>query len=360
MLSTRDLLARLVACRPVSADIPQVNAAARLLEIYLREAGLHTVSEEMPDGRRAVWAATVPGKRVTVLLNAHLDVVPAEDPRQFELREHAGWLTGRGSDDCLGNCALLANALIRLRGQAVSAGAIFSADEEIGGRSTLAMVERGYAAGKVVLVFDGKGYTLVHAQKGIMTLKLIARGRAGHAAEPWLSDNAIDRLLAGYQKVLPLFPPVAPPDEWRNTLAATLLHSGTVTNRIPDMAEMTLNIRFIADAEADRLRQAIHEASGLEVEGTVECWPLSFAKNDPVLQHLHQSMETGLEHAIEIRHLNGATDARHFRSLRVPIAILGLPGHGGHGPHEAIEAAGLVAYERWLHDYLALEARTAD
>ena len=356
MLPTRDLLARLVACRPVSADIPQVNAAARVLELYLRDAGLYTVSEEMPDGRRAVWAATVPGKQVKILLNAHVDVVPAEDPRQFELREHDGLLIGRGSDDCLGNCALLANALIRLRDQAVSIGVIFTADEEIGGRSTLAMVERGYAADQAVLVFDGKGYTLVHAQKGIMTLKLIAHGRAGHAAEPWLSDNAIDHLLAGYQKVLPLFPPVAPPEEWHNTMAATLLHSGTVTNRIPDIAEMTLNIRFIADAEADRLRQAIQEASGLEVEGAVECWPLNLAANDPTLQQLHRSMEAGLGHAIEIRHLNGATDARHFRSMQVPIAILGLPGHGGHGPHEAIEAAGLTAYENWLHSYLTTEA----
>ncbi|MFA5203275.1 MAG: M20/M25/M40 family metallo-hydrolase [Lentisphaeria bacterium] len=356
MLETRELLARLVACRPVSADIPQVNTATRLLEAYLRKAGLHVAVEELPDGRHTLWAATVPGKQVQVLLNAHLDVVPAEDPRQFTLQEQDGWLLGRGSDDCLGNAALLANTLVRLCGRKVSAGALFSVDEEIGGRSTLAMVERGYGANKLVLVFDGRGYTLVHAQKGILTLKLIARGRAGHAAEPWLSDNAIDRLLAGYEKVKPLFPPVAPPDEWHNTLAATLLHAGTVTNRIPDRAEMTLNIRFIADGEAERLRQAIRDASGLEVEGTVECWPLVFAADDPTLQALHRSMEAGLGRAIEIRHINGATDARHFRTTSVPVAILGLPGRGGHGPHEAIECSGLAAYERWLLNYLETEA----
>ena len=56
---------------------------------------------------------------------------------------------------------------------------------------------------------------------------------------------------------------------------------------------------------------------------------------------------------IRLVRMNGATDARHFVSLDVPVAILGAPGRDVHGAAEAVEIAGLRAYEEMLARFLA-------
>ncbi|NOY79412.1 MAG: M20 family metallopeptidase [Kiritimatiellaeota bacterium] len=345
-----ELLCALAACRPVSADVSAVNHAVDLLWGELEEAGLHIVVEELA-GRRILYAATEPGcTRPEVLLNAHLDVVPAE-PEQYEIRETDGRLYGRGACDCLGNCVVAARVLHRLKGRA-SVGAVFSSDEEIGGETTAAMVERGYGATRLVLVMDGGGYALTVGQKGVLTVRLRARGVACHAAEPWKGENAIDRLIAGYLRVRKLFPEVQPPDTWQNTLVASRLSAGTVSNRVPDAAEMTLNVRFTEQSTAADLLEQLVAASGLDADCLMECPPVAFSPDTPILRCLVEHMQRFLDRPIEVNRLNGATDARHFVRAGVPIGIIGLPGADVHGAGEFVERAALAMYEEMLAGFI--------
>ena len=353
MLDAIELLQKLMHCRPVSADIPAVNHAVEVLEAELKTAGLFTAIEDL-DGRAILYACTEPGeKRPAVLLNAHLDVVPASDHKLFDLREDPkkGRLYGRGTSDCLGNCVVAARVLSRMQGNA-SVGAIFSTDEEIGGATTAAMVERGYGARLLILVMDGGGYALVVGQKGVLTLKLKARGIACHAAEPWKGENALDRLILGYLKIRELFPEVQPPDTWKNTLAATVLHAGTASNRVPDTAEMTLNIRYTENSAIEELIEEIETASALEVDTAMTCPPVFFSPDTPILKELAACMKRRFDRKIPIKRLNGATDARHFVSLNVPVGIIGVPGADSHGRNEYVEKDGLEAYEEMLADFL--------
>jgi len=353
MRSATRLLRALAACRPVSADVPAVNSVVDLLWAELESAGLHTVIEEL-DARRILFASTVAdGECPDVLLNAHLDVVPGE-PDQFDLKEENGRLYGRGTSDCLGNCAVAARVLNRLKGRA-SVGAIFSTDEEIGGATTAAMVERGYGANHLILVMDGGGYAVTVGQKGVLTVRLKAGGVACHAAEPWKGENAIDRLIEGYRRVRQLFSRVTPPDTWRNTLVASKLSAGTVSNRVPDIAEMTLNIRFTGESTAAGLLEQLVAVSGLDAECLMTCPPVSFSPETPILKRLAEHMERSFERPIEVTRLNGATDARHFVSVDAPIAIIGLPGADVHGKNECVEKAALAAYENMLAGFI--EAR---
>ncbi len=345
-----ELLRALAACRPVSADVAAVNRAVDLLRAELEEAGLHVTVEELA-GRRILYAAAMPGcTRPDVLLNAHLDVVPAE-PEQYEVREEEGRLYGRGACDCLGNCAVAARVLARLNGRA-SVGAVFSTDEEIGGETTAAMVERGYGATRLILVMDGGGYALTVGQKGVLTVRLRARGVACHAAEPWKGENAIDRLVAGYLRVRELFPEVQPPDTWRNTMVASKLSAGTVSNRVPDAAEMTLNIRFTEKSTAAGLLEQLVAASGLDADCLMECPPVAFSPDTPILKSLVEHMKLIFDRPIEVNRLNGATDARHFVATGVPIGIIGLPGADVHGAGEFIERDALAAYEEMLAGFI--------
>ncbi|MCK5805913.1 MAG: M20/M25/M40 family metallo-hydrolase, partial [Lentisphaeria bacterium] len=235
MKNSIELLKELISLRPVSADIENVNRASGVLFEYLTGEGLHCVVEHA-DGRDVLFAATEETKTPDVLLNAHVDVVPAED-HQFVPFERDGQLVGRGTNDCLGNAVILAQTLIRCQGRA-SVGALFSSDEEIGGMTTRAMVERGYGAQRLILIVDGSQYAVAVAQKGVLTLELQAEGKAAHASTPWQGSNAIDTLIDGYARIRDMFPGVTAGDEWHNTMVASIIQAGTVANRVPDKASL--------------------------------------------------------------------------------------------------------------------------
>ena len=350
MRPTVDLLSELMACRPVTADVERVNSAVEVLRLHLETAGLHTCVEDL-DGRTILYASAVPGRMPKVLLNAHLDVVPA-DEGMFRLREEEGRLAGRGTHDCLGNSAVAAQALVRAKDFA-SAGVVFSTDEETGGETTEAMVRRGYGATDLVLVLDGAGYAITTAQKGVLTVSLKATGTACHGAEPWKGENAIDKLVDGYARIREMFLPVRPPDEWRNTMIAATIGAGTVHNRVPDEAEMVLNIRYTETTTADELLEAMRGASGLTLEPRMACAPVFFSDDTPAFSRLAECMRQALGRDIDLIRMNGATDARHFAELGVPGAIIGIPGQDPHGAGECVEAEGLAAYEDMLTTFLS-------
>jgi succinyl-diaminopimelate desuccinylase len=345
MKDTIALLKELIPLHPVSSDISAVNEVTAVLQEYLMAGGAHCQVEEI-DGRQVLFAGTHDTKAPDVLLNAHVDVVPAE-ARQFTPYEQDGWLHGRGSGDCLGHAVICAQTVLRSLGKR-SVGAIFSADEEIGGATTLGMVERGYGASRLVLVVDGASHAIAVAQKGILSVTLTATGKAAHSSAPWLGDNAIDRLIDGYQRIRNLFPEVNQGDEWHNTLAAACINGGTAHNRIPDQAEMTINIRYIDPAGRDAIVGKLREQSGLEVKVLMECPPVVFSEEAPEFRVLGECMRRELDHEIAFVRMNGATDARHFAALGVPVAIIGSPARDIHGDDEAVEIAPLRAYEDLL------------
>jgi len=349
-MDTVKLLAQMMSFQPVTADAERVNRLVDFLGDYLRRGGLHVKVEKL--GRRKIlFAGTRPGRTPAVLLNAHLDVIPAPDS-MFKLRRQGRWLLGRGTDDCLGNCAIIANTLIAA-GAAADAGAVFSTDEETGGATAARMAELGYGGRRMILIMDGYGYAVATAQKGILALRLRARGKACHSSTPWKGENAIDRLMAAYQRVRSAFPAVRAGDEWHTTMSANIIQAGTVFNRVPDTAEIVLDIRYTEKDRPSDLIKKLRRLSGLQIEKVNES-PLMFCDEQaPALQEFHACMQRGLRRKIAWKRMNGATDARHFRAGKAPVAIIGLPGGGAHAMTERVPAAGLRQYEDMLRGYLA-------
>lgn len=351
MLDTVELISALMACRPESAAIERVNQAQELMRARLSAEGLYCTMELVGE-RKVLFAATKPGKCQDVLLNAHLDVVPAEDAL-YTPRVEGGNLYGRGAIDCFGNAVCIAKVLCALKDRA-SVGAIFTADEEIGGATTAAMVGKGYVASKVALVLDSGAFSLTIAQKGIFSLRLRAHGRAGHASRPWDSDNAIDKLIDGYLRLRQAWPAVSKEDNWHNTMAACIISAGHVSNQIPGEAEMTINFRFIADADYEKIVAQVRELTGLEVEPGRPSMPLYSDENSPALQALLAAMRRAFpERQIGVGKMCGATDARHMKNMGVPVGIIGVRGGGAHGANEFVDLANIEQYVHLLVDYIS-------
>ncbi|MFN2352810.1 MAG: M20/M25/M40 family metallo-hydrolase, partial [Kiritimatiellia bacterium] len=220
-------------------------------------------------------------------------------------------------------------------------------------------VSLGYR-GALVLIMDGEGYAVKTAQKGILALRLLARGRACHSSTPWRGRNAIDRLIAGYLKIKEEFPAVRAGDEWHATASGNVIRAGTVFNRVPDTAEMTLDVRYTEKEKPGELLRRLRRRSGLQIT-QVTASPVVYCDAEhPVLLNLRGCMRNRLRRKITLGKMNGATDARHFVALGVPQAILGLPGGGAHGRNERVQLAGMARYEALLQELAMGALATAD
>ncbi len=344
-----ELLKESIRCKPVSENVPCVNRAVECMHEFLRVHGLHCEIQEL-NGRKILYAATSPGRIQDVLLNAHLDVVPAPDS-MFEPEERDGKLFGRGTADCLGHAVIIARLLCDCAGKP-GISAIFTSDEEIGGETTAFMVKQGYGARKMILVLDGAPGAIACAQKGILVLTLRASGKGGHASIPWCLDNPIDRLIDGYRNLRSAWPAL-PDDHWGDSMAPCILSAGSAGNQIPDTAEMVLNIRFVREENRGEILRRVRELTGLEVTVDQETSPLFVDENHPAMQLLRKTMQEqypGRE--IPFFRMHGATDARHFARSGVPIAILGTDAGGVHMAEEWISIQGMEDTLRILKNFI--------
>ena len=155
-------------------------------------------------GEKAAGAAAggVPAGR-DLLLNGHIDVVPAGDeaawttpPWEPALRD--GRIYGRGAVDMKGGlcCALFAakavrDAGVRLRGRLSVASVV---GEEDGGTGTLATILRGHSADGAVVVEPTRLH-VVPAQAGSLMFRLIVHGLSAHGCVREEGVNAVEKFV---------------------------------------------------------------------------------------------------------------------------------------------------------------------
>ena len=343
--SESKLLEELIAIPSVSRDIPQVNRAQRHLQAWLESKGVACVRETMPDGHELVFASTRPGKEQDFILSVHLDVVPA-GPEQFAAKRDGDRVSGRGACDCKGPCVAVAQALVRLKGRA-SVGAIFGADEEIGGLTTRWMVERGYRPRKMTLVADSSWNKITYAQKGHTYFTVTSRGKGGHSSRPWTFQEPITPLCAAYLKLRAAWDEAhpLPEDKWSDVLTCTFVKAdGGAFNRVPDEASFVVNLRGISADSADRAEKFIREVTGLEVTRGEDSKPFATDPRDPLIAELRAAMRhqyPGEE--IPLVKMVAATDARCFHDCGTPVAVIGVKGGGAHAVDEWVSLAGVDA-----------------
>ncbi|MBO4631925.1 MAG: M20/M25/M40 family metallo-hydrolase [Lentisphaeria bacterium] len=339
------LLEDLIRLRPVSEDVQAVNRATDLLHNYLSGHGLHCTVEEL-EGRKILYASNVSDKNPDLLLNAHIDVVPAAYESQYEPEYRDGRIYARGAGDCLGNAVCIVKILCEAEPD-MSIGAIFTTNEETGGETTGRMVELGYNAKHAIVVMDHwNNYSICCAQKGILIAKLTAHGKGGHSSEPWAFDNPIDKLMDGYLRFRSTWKNPPKDDQWHSTMAATVISGGMVGNQIPDTAEMLLNFRYIRPGENEEIMQKLREVTGLEVTLDRICPPVTVSEDAPVLKILADTVEeiAGVRPGFD--RMNGATDARWFASLKTPIAIMGIESDGAHAKVEYARVDSIELFSR--------------
>lgn len=289
-----------------------------------------------------------------VLLMSHIDVVDAPDPL-FVPVEREGQLYGRGSVDDKYAVAL---SLVLLKEQlqemqksgggqeTLPFGILITGDEEIGGHSGAKEALKEIKTDFCIALDGGALHRIVKKEKGILRLKLISRGKAAHAARPWLGDNAIDKLIKDYLSMRTFFQESSP-DHWHKTLNFSIIQAGKSPNQVPDYAEALFDIRFTEEDNMDEVVQQIRSDIQGEIEVTAR-EPLFLGGESPYLELLLEiaaGAEVGFEH--------GASDARFLQEHGISGIVWGADGDlSQHSTEEHVNIESITRLYRILDGFM--------
>lgn len=298
-----------------------------------------------------------------ILLCGHLDVVKHIEPGSYRSEIRDGKIYGPGAGDMKGQLAIMIE-LIRHLGRenpGLSVGLAITSDEERGGENGVKFLveEEQLRCGRAIIPDGGSLTDVTVEEKGIIHLRIRAKGEAAHAARPWLGSNALHDLSLGLIRVQEWFDSFIPGDlhpdrnetHWFPTCALTMLSTPNDSpNRIPAEAGAVLDIRFVPPETSATILEQISSllGSGFEVEPIVAAEPTHLAPDKEFLEVIGEV--TG-EEARLVRACGGS-DGRFFCAHDIPV-LLSRPRVGNlHGRDEWIEVESMLSYFEICRRYI--------
>ncbi len=425
----------LIALHQELVRIPTVNTghmptggetvACALLADFFTRNDIPCETHESAPGRGNL-IARIDGQTAhpSLLLMSHTDVVPVEDETVWTYPPFSGAIQdgkvwGRGSSDAKSLVSTGAMCLALLRRHNIplhgSLRFLAAADEETGGeygagwvaehlsdriRADVALNE---GAGGPLQTPGGLVFSIANGEKGRYEVHITVRGKSGHAAAPWRSDNALHQLADVLQRILayqpelntahPTFAAMAalyrlsetptaanidrlaaelPPDDElaasllratsRMTLTPTMVHAGLKSNSIPAAASLTCDVRTLPHQDAayvhNQVVRLLHGIPRVEIRVVSTAISTASAFDTPFLDACTRAVgvATGRPDATLLPTLTGGfTDSRFFRPLGTKVYNF-MPSHvtadtrnsGVHGVDENIEIAALRARLRFM------------
>ncbi len=143
------------------------------------------------------------GEGRSIILNGHIDVVPAGDKEQWDVEPYSGAIKdgkmyGRGVTDMKGGNVSLLLAIqalqalnIKLKGDVIFESVI---EEESGGSGTLSSILRGYKA-DAALIPEPTNMKIFPKQQGSMWFRLHVKGRSAHGGTRYEGVSAIEKSM---------------------------------------------------------------------------------------------------------------------------------------------------------------------
>ncbi len=237
-----DLLSRLIAIPSFSRE---EDATATLIEQFLKD-------EQINPYRKGnnVWAKNkyYDPKLPSVLLNSHHDTVKpntgyTRDP--FKPVSSEGKLFGLGSNDAGGPLvSLIATFLHFYNRQGLKYNVVLAAtaEEEISGTGGIESIWTDLLPIDFAIVGEPTNCEMATAEKGLMVLDCLARGKSGHAAR----EEGVNAIYAALDDIKWFksyrFPKISD-TLGEMKMSVTIINSGSQHNVVPDECRFTVDVR---------------------------------------------------------------------------------------------------------------------
>ncbi len=352
------LLDELVRFKTTCDNPKEIDACASFISDFLRGSGIF-VKRITINGRQSVMATLNDTMKPEVFLNAHFDVVPADDS-MFTPRKKSGKMFGRGVLDCKAQIAVLMLLMKELSAlpKRPDIGLMLTSDEEVGGASGVGSLLKSYDCRFAVVADGGKEFGIVTRHKAPLHIKLSAKGISAHGSTPWLGKNAADSLISAYERIRSLFPSnkelEASSDKWLPTISLGKFASGDSVNRVPDKAEMLVDIRLTEKEDGKSILRQIKRVCGGEVSVDIlsSARVLCTSTDNGYIKKLKSSAEKVLGRPVGFSSEHGATDGRYFAEKGIPVAIIWSIGNGEHSSNESVDIESVAKLYSILKEFI--------
>lgn len=352
-----------------------VKDIASFIEDWLETRGLKVEAYEPERGRVSLISKIGETDRPAIILNGHMDVVPAGNPKRWNFPPYCGEVKGskvlgRGATDMKGGLTsiIVAFATVFQVVKALPGRVILNAvpDEETGGEYGSGWcVKTGKVQGDACLIGEPSG--IRHSfigEKGICWLRLNSEGVPAHGSLPMLGDNAIEKLV----KALPIAQRMrreeaetpmeitsvieASQDFYRemmrgkgvideakiedaarainhNTVNIGVIQGGVKTNIVPESCTANIDIRVPAGVTPEKVKMRIEEMLKEAGLADINCEfidrsnPNYTAPTEEVFTILDNNVREVVGVDAKPLFMTGATDGRFFRLKGIPTINYG-------------------------------------
>ena len=309
---------------------------ARFVAGVLTRAGLDTQTDEVAPGRPNVLALLDARAPKTLLLEAHLDTVHAEEmeiePFTPEIRE--GKLFGRGSCDTKGSLAAFLVVLTALArsGRKPRFNIIFAAvvDEEYQFTGAKQAVRKGLRA-DFGIAGEPTRLHIVRAHKGVTRWRITTQGTAAHSAYPERGRNAIynmGHVLQRLESHAATLSAAAPhPVLGTPSLSVGLIEGGQAVNIVPDRCRIEVDRRTVPGETTASVLGAVGEALAGISDWTMEDPHLAVdgmeIPEDAEIVRLLSDAVRATSGGVRVESAQYATDAGIYNAAGIPTVVFG-------------------------------------
>jgi succinyl-diaminopimelate desuccinylase len=356
----QDILSKLISFYPVTSEQTNVRRLLEFVDSELRQSGLGDSKLLENNGITMLYASSQATKHPKVLLQAHVDVVPAT-PTMRKAQISGALLKGRGARDMLfataGYVWLLHNLKKELGN--LDLGIMLTGDEEIGGGSTVPrLLNLGYGASVVWLPDAGNNLReLVVNAKGAFNFTLTVHGRPHHGSRPWEGDNAALKLVKLLSELQSAFEHNTPKE---STCSITKLEAGDSVNKGPGIARAHLDIRYdnkksLADIRS--LLQVLCDKFSGELSNITHGESYQNDPSSPIIRDYVVTNEAVTGQKVQLISTSGSSDARYFSAKDIPVIMTRPESGGSHSDDEWINLDSLVTYCEVMKEYVLKTAK---
>jgi succinyl-diaminopimelate desuccinylase len=289
-----------------------------------------------------------------LLMFGHLDVVPAHE-NAFVPYYDGDWMYARGAADMKGSCAVMIQLFLDNAHNPLfdRFGLIFTTDEEVGGSDGMGYLvkECGLTAQTVFNPDAGHCFVPCVGEKGFLFAKLLAHGVTTHGSQPWLGENAIEKLIKDLGNIRNVFTYADATNEWTISMNIGTIKGGDATNKVPDYAEATIDFRYPAEMDKTVIQEKLKSSlQYCDFSFPIVADPVSIAEDNPYLQKFQNAIQKFEPTRATMRE-HGGSDARWFAEQGSNILLMIPQCTAFHIDHEGVNLVSLEKMYNILEDF---------
>ncbi|MSA03016.1 M20/M25/M40 family metallo-hydrolase [Lactonifactor sp. BIOML-A3] len=327
--------ARLIRCKSYNPPGNEKETAAVAAEI-LETAGFQVEVEEFEPNRCNVTATYGDPEDIALILNGHMDVVPAFGEWEREpsgAQRENGVLFGRGSCDMLGGCAAILTAASLIGSAKVEPKrgimVLLVSDEEDMNRGIRHILSTKKLKADCAVIAEPTQCEIQLGNRGFSSWYVKTKGVGCHASEPWNGVNAIYKMGEVIRRIETYADSLS---EVQNeylgqaTCCIGTIKGGIRLNTVPDACEIEVERRLLPGETPDRIKEELQKAVGEWGEVLDRSFfPASLIERDhPLVEDCRELLAGITEQEPAVSVFRACTEASMFSVLcDIPTLLLG-------------------------------------